>query len=176
MPGMFARTAATRWLAIGLILAACVGCDQATKHVAMSRLKGQPPQSFYADLLRLEYAENPGAFLGLGGGMPPAIRWTLLVGVNCLLAVAIAVALVVGKRMTVLGLAACGLLLAGAIGNLIDRVRFDGLVIDFLNVGIGPLRTGIFNVADLALMAGAFLLLVPAVSRPSAPPAAAANG
>jgi signal peptidase II len=176
MPGMFVRTAATRWLAIGIILAACVGCDQATKHVAMARLKGQPPRSFYADLLRLEYAENPGAFLGLGGGMPPAIRWTLLVGVNCLMAVGIAVALVVGKRMSLVGLAACGLLLAGAIGNLIDRVRFDGLVIDFLNVGVGPLRTGIFNVADMAIMAGACLLLVPAVSRPAPNPAAEITG
>ena len=46
------------------------------------------------------------------------------------------------------------LFLAGALSNLIDRIAV-GSVIDFLNVGIGPLRTGIFNVADVAIMAGA---------------------
>jgi signal peptidase II len=52
------------------------------------------------------------------------------------------------------------LLLAGGIGNLIDRLFHGGLVIDFLNVGIGPLRTGIFNVADVAIMAGFGILIL----------------
>jgi signal peptidase II len=42
---------------------------------------------------------------------------------------------------------------------MIDRIRFDGRVFDFLNVGIGGLRTGIFNVADVAIMAGGILAL-----------------
>jgi signal peptidase II len=53
---------------------------------------------------------------------------------------------------------ALGLLLAGGVGNLIDRINQNGHVTDFLNVGIGPVRTGIFNVADMAIMAGAGLL------------------
>ena len=57
-------------------------------------------------------------------------------------------------------LAAAGLLLfvAGGISNLVDRIAM-GSVIDFLNVGIGPIRTGIFNVADVAILAGIALLL-----------------
>jgi signal peptidase II len=55
---------------------------------------------------------------------------------------------------------AIALICGGGIGNLIDRVRFDGLVTDFLNVGAGPLRTGIFNVADMALMLGLLLFFV----------------
>ena len=51
-------------------------------------------------------------------------------------------------------------MLAGGIGNLIDRVFHGGLVIDFLNMGIGPVRTGIFNVADMAIMAGFALLIL----------------
>lgn len=68
------------------------------------------------------------------------------------------------------------LALGGAIGNLIDRVRFDGLVIDFMNLGIGPLRTGIFNVADVAISVGAVLLILPhfAPARPEDPTAEAA--
>ena len=72
-------------------------------------------------------------------------------------------------------LAGCGLLVSGAVGNLIDRVRFDGLVIDFLNVGLGPLRTGIFNVADMAIMAGAALVVLAPAARAGAGEQAAAG-
>jgi len=57
--------------------------------------------------------------------------------------------------------AAWALILAGGIGNLIDRVSQQGLVTDFMNVGIGPVfRTGIFNVADMAITAGFFVFIV----------------
>ncbi|HUP40440.1 MAG TPA: signal peptidase II [Vicinamibacterales bacterium] len=51
------------------------------------------------------------------------------------------------------------LILAGGASNWIDRVM-RGSVVDFINVGVGPLRTGIFNVADVAVMLGAAVLLV----------------
>jgi len=53
------------------------------------------------------------------------------------------------------------LFVAGGASNLIDRVTY-GMVIDFMNVGIGSLRTGIFNVADMAIMLGAGILLLEA--------------
>jgi signal peptidase II len=94
---------------------------------------------------------------------------SVLVGINLLVAAGLAGAIALGARMTVWRLAGCALLLAGAVGNLIDRLRFDGLVIDFMNVGVGPLRSGIFNVADMAITAGALLLLLPAAvgARPT---------
>jgi signal peptidase II len=52
------------------------------------------------------------------------------------------------------------LVAGGGISNLIDRLLYNGRVTDFLNVGIGGVRTGIFNVADMAIMAGALLLLL----------------
>jgi signal peptidase II len=48
----------------------------------------------------------------------------------------------------------------GGLGNIIDRLIYGGYVRDFLNVGVGPVRTGIFNIADVALMAGCLLLVV----------------
>jgi signal peptidase II len=161
-----------RWLALLAILATCVGCDQLTKQIAKRRLDGAPARSYWADTVRLVYAENPGAFLGLGGGLPPRARWVLLVAVNALVALALAVILAWHTNMAALRAAACALLLAGAIGNLIDRLRFDGLVIDFMNVGVGPLRTGIFNVADVAITCGALLLVLPqfAGSKPADDP------
>ena len=50
-------------------------------------------------------------------------------------------------------------ILAGGIGNLIDRISNNGLVTDFMNVGIGPVRTGIFNIADIGVMFGAAVLV-----------------
>jgi signal peptidase II len=49
------------------------------------------------------------------------------------------------------------LIVGGGVSNLIDRLRYGGYVVDFLNVGIGSLRTGIFNVADMAIMAGVII-------------------
>ncbi len=162
-----------RWGALVAILSLCVGCDQVTKQIARQRLDGHPPRSFLADTVRLVYAENQGAFLGLGGQLPPSIRWALLVVVNSLMATGIAALLVWHSKMPAVRAVACALLLGGAIGNLIDRVRFDGLVIDFMNVGVGPVRTGIFNVADMAIMAGAVLLIWPHVApaKPGVGPA-----
>ena len=64
----------------------------------------------------------------------------------------------------------------GGLSNLIDRLIYDGRVTDFLNVGIGSLRTGIFNLADMAILAGALLLVLKtgAASPPPASPSAGA--
>ncbi len=59
------------------------------------------------------------------------------------------------------------LILAGGVGNLIDRVTNDGLVTDFLNIGVGAFRTGIFNVADVAVMTGALGLLIGVLKYPN---------
>ena len=159
-----------RWSAMAAILIMCVGCDQLTKQIARERLEGTPPRSFLAGTVRLIYAENPGAFLGLGGQLPPRARWVLLVVINAVVAAVLAVVLLWHSKMSLVSAAACTLLLAGAVGNLIDRVRFDGLVIDFMNLGVGPLRTGIFNVADVAITLGAVLLILPQFASSKAQP------
>jgi signal peptidase II len=165
-----------RWCAVLCSLVCCVGCDQVTKQLAISRLKGHAARSFCGDLVRLDYAENPGAFLGLGGQMPGPARWAVLVVVNGAVAACVAGMLLARRRISVLSFAACALLLAGAIGNLIDRLRFDGRVVDFLNLGVGPLRTGIFNVADMAIMAGALLLVLGSLTGPDPSLAALREG
>ena len=61
--------------------------------------------------------------------------------------------------LPLLTLVAVSLFVAGGIGNLIDRLANDGRVIDFMQVGVGWLRTGVFNVADMAITLGAACLL-----------------
>jgi signal peptidase II len=151
---------AARWCALVAILGSCIGCDQVTKDVALTHLKGQASQAYCGGTLRLEYAENPGAFLSIGAQLSSTTRLVVLIVGNGLLMAAIAAMLVLRWNMSAWHFLACALLLSGGIGNLIDRVRFGGLVVDFLNLGIGPLRTGIFNVADVAISLGAVLLVI----------------
>jgi signal peptidase II len=135
-----------------------VGCDRITKHIAATSLEGVPRQSFFADVLRLEYTENPGGFLSLGADLPPAIRsivFQLGAGVMLVGLLLIAIRL----RWTGWPPVGVSLAFAGGMSNWIDRV-LRGSVIDFLNIGIGHLRTGIFNFADVAIMLGVCILLV----------------
>jgi signal peptidase II len=139
------------------LLLACVGCDQGTKLLAREHLQNRPAIAFLGDAVRLEYAENPGAFLSLGASLPH--RWAAAVftlGSAVVILAALLFALLAAK-LGALELVALSLICGGGLGNLIDRVRFDGRVTDFLNMGVGPIRTGIFNVADMALMLGAIL-------------------
>jgi signal peptidase II len=152
----------TRVALVILILVGCVGCDQITKGVIRSQLPVGESYSYLHDMFRLTHAENPGAFLGLGDKLPEhtrAIFFTWGVGILSL-APLLAAFLARGiGRWHVIGLA---LFAAGGLGNLIDRITEDGRVTDFLNVGLGQLRTGIFNVADMTLMVGVVVFLIAA--------------
>jgi len=68
------------------------------------------------------------------------------------------VAMAVRHRWPRLALVGVSLFVAGGASNLLDRIVY-GTVIDFIHVGVGPLRTGIFNVADMAIMLGAALVM-----------------
>ena len=151
-------TKSARVLLLALILFASVGLDQATKWWAENWLDRTRTISMASDTFRIQYAENPGAFLGLGGNLSPNARFWLLTAVNGGFLVIIGGILIARWNMDQAHFVALALLLSGGIGNLVDRMTQNGLVTDFLNVGIGPIRTGIFNVADMAIMAGAGLL------------------
>ena len=146
-----------RGVLICLLLAATAGCDRVTKHFAVTALAGAPHQSFLADTVRLQYHENPGAFLAVGATWSPALRVGVFQFGNALF---LAVAGFLAARYRWSRVARCGLVLflAGGLSNLTDRLAI-GSVIDFLNIGIGPLRTGIFNVADVAILAGVAMVL-----------------
>src|SRR5262245_32148768 len=120
--------------------------------MATERLAHRDSQSHFGDVLRLEYAENPGAFMSLGSRLPEWAKISVFtIGVGMALA---ALALVALKHGWVgMPLVGASLVLAGGISNLVDRL-VRGSVVDFMNIGIGPVRTGIFNIADVAIMLG----------------------
>jgi len=150
-------------VALATAALATIGCDRATKHVATALLAGEPDRSYLADTVRLGYAENTGGFLSLGADWPGAARiavFTVATGLALLALVVIAI------RDGFAGPSTVGLVLfaAGGASNWIDRV-LHGRVVDFLNLGIGPIRTGVFNVADVAIMTGAGLVALGGLRR-----------
>jgi len=146
-----------------LSLLSCVGCDQATKAVAKGYLQGGEVRSFAGDTFRLQYAENKGAFLGMGASLPEGVRTLVFTfGIGTVLVGVLGYLLLVpgvSQSTTV----ALSLVVGGGLGNLIDRIMYGGYVVDFLNVGLGSLRTGIFNVADVAIMVGGIFLVAKSV-------------
>jgi len=157
------------------VMAGVIVLDQLTKAAARAWLAPGVRHSWLGDVFRLELVRNPGAFLSLGAGLPPGVRSAIFTwGVGAVVVGAAWVALFrAHSRAAAVGAA---LVAGGGLGNLWDRLAAGGLVVDFMNLGLGRLRTGIFNVADLAIVGGAVVLVFwpgrPRSQPPPAPPQA----
>lgn len=155
-----------RLLIIWMFLCVCVGCDQSTKYAAKQCLAGHPARSYLGDAFRLSYAENRGAFLSLGAGMSEPARQTLFIASVSIFLSGFLVFLLTNRRLDAWAVTSGALIIGGGLGNLIDRIFNHGAVVDFMNIGLGSLRTGIFNVADVVIMAGVFMFVVFAARKP----------
>jgi signal peptidase II len=156
-----------------LIILFCVALDQATKWLAKKYLAPDGFISLAGDIFRLQYAENSGAFLSLGSSLPQFWRHTLFTVFVGLFLLALLAYVLTHRTLPGTYRVCLSLVCGGGVSNLIDRIIYDGRVVDFLNIGIGPVRTGIFNVADMAITAGAIILAADALrnkpkDRPSA--------
>jgi signal peptidase II len=169
-----------RFIVVMLTLSCCVGCDQVSKSAARTMLHSGVTESLFSDSLRLQLTENPGSFLSLGASLPEHLRFTLFTAAVAVILVGLVCAALFARRLSTARFVALALVAGGGISNLIDRLLYDGRVTDFLNVGIGSVRTGIFNLADMAILAGALLLVLrmraatsspnPTAAPPTTPP------
>ncbi len=138
--------------------AAAYVLDRWTKVLAEEHLAGQPPIRLVGDIVHLRFTTNAGGAFGIFGGRP----W-LFFGATVLISVVIvATSRKVASSMSAVGL---GLILGGALGNLTDRIirgpAVSGEVVDFIDLRIWPL----FNMADSAIVIGAFLVALTAFRR-----------
>ena len=144
--------------------------DQATKLLALSRLAPGVPVSVVDGVLALTLVMNPGLAFGVLGAVPPGWRWVvplLSLAALCALALLTFRLLPGGGWLAALAL---GLIFGGAIGNLIDRWRFEA-VVDFIDVYWRVYHWPAFNVADSAISVGVALLALRLLARNAPRPA-----
>ena len=144
-----------------ILMAALVGCDHATKVVAKVTLDGGAPRVLIPGVLDLVYTENHDtAFSMLRAFVSPA-KGPLILVMASLAILAVAVAWWTRRRVAgLLEHSAFALVIAGALGNVLDRM-LRGYVVDFIHVQYWP----VFNVADVAITVGVAMLLLGSIVR-----------
>ncbi len=141
------------------LAATVIVTDQLTKAWLVSQLAPGESMPVVGDYLRLVHSQNNGALFGLFR------ESAVLFGLASIVVIGLIVAYHARSGRSRYMSVALGLLLGGAIGNLIDRLRL-GYVVDFVDAGIGSFRWYTFNVADAAI-SFAILFLIAAALRPS---------
>ncbi|MGH7507710.1 MAG: signal peptidase II [Longimicrobiales bacterium] len=140
---------------LAAVLGGVVALDAITKMIVQRTLHLYERVDVVGSYIRLTYIHNPGAAFGISLG--PHSREIFLV-----LSIVALIALVGMYWFTPawdrLRLTAIALICSGAVGNLVDRIRLDAGVVDFLDVGVGTVRWPVFNVADIAVTVGAIIL------------------
>ncbi len=157
-----------RRAALPLLVVAVVALDQWTKQLARAVLP-HAPREYAGGLLSLLYVENEGAFLSFGATLSHGMRTVIFTGAVGI-AVVIALYVLATGRVKGADAIAVALIASGGIGNLIDRLMRDGRVTDFIYLAAGPVHTGVFNVADMAITGGVIWLLLSGILHKDIPP------
>lgn len=137
------------------VLSGVLVFDITTKLLVQKHFVLYQQMDIIGEYVRLTYIYNPGAAFGIHLGEHSRVIFLVLS--------IVALAALVGMywftpAVDRLRLNAIALICGGAIGNLIDRVRSESGVVDFIDVGVGAIRWPIFNVADMAVTTGAIIL------------------
>lgn len=147
-----------------LFISSCIvfiGCDQTTKEIAKENLKNEPDKTYLNESIVLTYAENTGAALSLGAGLPQSANFILLSVIPLIVMSGLFIHSV--RRIRIYNkwkLFSLSLLIAGGLGNIFDRIFYDRHVTDFILLQLGRYHTGIFNVADVCVTAGVIGTLI----------------
>lgn len=148
-----------RIFTIFIVSLLCLGCDQLSKALISNNLPKDQVYHYFYDVIRIVYVENSGVFLGLGNQLTEEMRFLCFVVLVSLFLAGLLAYLLMKEGQHYLSVIGYSLIFSGGLSNLIDRAVHHGAVIDFINVGISTLRTGIFNVADVAILIGVCLVL-----------------
>ena len=153
-----------RIFVIVFIISMNIGCDQSTKFLAKKYLNPSNYIQVIDDYFVLHYAENKGGFLSLFSALPKIVRVIILSIIPSIFLVLITYYVLRTKNMSLLYMLALCSIIGGGLSNIADRFNND-YVIDFMNIGIGNIRSGVFNFADLSIMLGSFLVLLLTFAR-----------
>jgi signal peptidase II len=144
---------------ITLISLSVIGLDQWTKYLAKTGLPLHVPHPIIPDFFNLTLVMNSGAAFGIFSRTPEPWRHIFLYGVS-IVAVFVLIGIYNGSpKKDFIQKLALGFVLGGAIGNLIDRLRFDS-VVDFLDFSLMGYAWPTFNIADSAITCGITIFLI----------------
>lgn len=159
------RSFATLWAPLAFITAPLIALDQWSKIYVRSHFHLYQSHPLVPGWLDLTYTLNPGAAFSLFATMPQSFRSVFFIALSIVATVVLIV--LMGRRATTMSQAvAYSLILAGTIGNLIDRVA-RGLVIDFIYFHHATFSYPVFNLADSAITVGVALILILSWVSPS---------
>jgi signal peptidase II len=132
--------------------------DQATKHAILATLPLYESVEIVPGFFSLTHIHNPGGAFGFMAGQPQGVRTVLFLVVSTLAAGFVLYLYRITPRTYPWLLAALAMIFGGAVGNLVDRIRF-GVVVDFLDVYVKNIHWPAFNVADSAITVGMTVLV-----------------
>lgn len=144
------------WL-LAAVAGTVVVLDRITKRWVVENLTLHEIVPVWGDFFRLTYTHNFGAAFGIDVGQYSRVFFLTLAVLALGVLMYLYVRTPAKRRLRLWSLA---LVSGGAVGNVIDRVRYEAGVVDFLDVGVGSLRWPVFNVADMAVSIGAILLMI----------------
>lgn len=145
-------------ISIILIVLLNVGCDQLSKDLVRKHVEPMDYIQVVNDNFILTNVENTGAMLGFGQSLPPTLKIIFLQGIPLIVLLILLTRTIQKSNLNRWLALAFAFVIGGGIGNLIDRIAY-GSVTDFFLVNLGFIKTGIFNMADVSVTIGIFLLL-----------------
>ena len=151
-----------RTLVIVIILISNVGCDQISKNIVRKRIHYNEEISLMNNYLTLTKIENKGAFFSLGHSLPQPIKLLLLTILPMVALGLIFIYLLTKKNLTNTAIIGICFIIGGGAGNIYDRLVY-GSVTDFLHIDFVIFQTAIFNMADVSIMTGVFMIVIDAV-------------
>jgi signal peptidase II len=144
---------------MALVFAINYGLDRVTKLLALANLQGSGIHSYLGGVFILLFTENDGAFLSLGSLWPVPVKIAVFIIIPLLVCI-YGLYYAVFRERGGWKAAVIVTIIAGGIGNLQDRLLNSFKVVDFMNFGIGSLRTGILNVGDMSVTFGVIALAI----------------
>jgi signal peptidase II len=140
-----------------IILFSNIACDQVSKNIARHKIEYNEQISVISKYLTLTKVENTGAFLSLGNSLPKNLKLIILTILPLIVLGFAMVYILTKNNLSTLTLIGIGFIVGGGIGNIYDRFIY-GSVTDFLHIDFVIFQTGIFNMADVSVMLGTFIL------------------
>lgn len=147
-----------RFLLLLILFSFILGSDQLTKYIARNLLADSRQIDLLGGVIRFSLVENHGGFLGIVSNFPPGLRFFFL---NICVAILLAACLgylLWSSRQHAQTWTPMAFITGGGLSNLLDRLAGSGGVTDFIIVGTDLVHTGIFNLADVCILGGSFVI------------------